>query len=422
MSTPTFATLFSGGGGSALGLKAAGFTPVLAVEYDADIASVYVSNLGEHMVVSAVQEVDYTPYREKVDLLQASPPCTRASVANTQAGESQLDLDLATATARAIEEIDPKVFIMENVVPYRHFKAFKIITDTLDRLGYWWQADNLDAADFGVPQNRRRLILRASKEFLPPRPTKVKWVGWLEAVEDILPTFPVTNLAPWQVKRLKESKYAEYISPLLLNGVGKNFKGEVDAREVERDAPPLTATYTLHPMRLLLSGNGQGESFISGCLKDSNTLTADGAGRLKALLLSGEGAGGFIGGDNPMPRSAEGDSPSYPLKATHASTRMVLVEGQVGGNREPRLLPPETPSFTRTGVSGGNILRIIDNAIVLEFTIEGLKRIQSFPDSYQFPDGRGRKKLASKILGNSVPPLMMQRIAEGFYEVLKCQS
>ena len=68
---------------------------------------------------------------------------------------------------------------IENVARYRGTAALKIITDQLDAMGYKYDINEMfDAADYGVPQHRQRMILRAVKEGdLPPLPEKQPQVG-----------------------------------------------------------------------------------------------------------------------------------------------------------------------------------------------------------------------------------------------------
>lgn len=220
------ATYFSGGGLKTIGAMQAGFKPILAVEWNGNpkigaedvIAQVYGDNIApEHLLCCPVQKVPISyllGLRNWLDLFMFSPPCIRASAANSKQGESELDIELAEAICRAIRVVRPRAVMVENVIGYRKFKAFKMITDTLDKLGYTWQADNLNSADFGVPQTRRRLILRAVREgiLLPLLPTHSKgginslkpWIGWYEAIEDLLPDCPESALAPWQLRRLPE--------------------------------------------------------------------------------------------------------------------------------------------------------------------------------------------------------------------------
>jgi hypothetical protein len=56
------------------------------------------------------------------------------------------------------------------------------------QLGYWLHVDVLNAADFGVPQTRRRLVVRAVRGgFVPHLPPKIAWRGWYDAIADLIP-------------------------------------------------------------------------------------------------------------------------------------------------------------------------------------------------------------------------------------------
>lgn len=197
-----FASLFSGGGVLECGLSPM-ITPVLAVEYDAQIAGYYRRNHGDHMLIADVCSVDFAALGIGVDHLHASPVCTRASVANTNRGEAALDIATAQATIRALEAFLPSAFTLENVYPYRSFEAFKMICSALTRLGYWWNYTHANSADYGVSQTRQRLWLWARRDtMLSALPTPTAWQGWYDAIADLIPALPDTQFAPWQLARL----------------------------------------------------------------------------------------------------------------------------------------------------------------------------------------------------------------------------
>ena len=199
----TFASLFSGGGGADLGAIAAGYTPLWAVEYDPDLAAVYRANLGDHVITADVAAVDYTTV-PRVHWLHASPVCTAFSVANSNRGERDLDMAAAVAVVRALHNLQPDYVTIENVSAYQHSASYRCIVEVLTQLGYFWHAEILNAADFGVPQTRRRLIVRASRDLLPSLPAPTPWRGWYAAIEDLLDTLPASAFPPWQLARLPE--------------------------------------------------------------------------------------------------------------------------------------------------------------------------------------------------------------------------
>lgn len=203
-------TYFSGGGLVEEGLKGI-IDPVVAVEYDRKISGVYRNNFGQHIVTADVRDVDPKELVKHIDgeveYFHASPVYKNYSQAKSNNGEVELDKETAKSTADFIDAVKPRVVTIENVKGYKDSEAMKIITQALDKNGYKWDADVYNAADYGGYTNRERLIVRAVKDGeLPEKPKKQpRKGGWLEAVEDILPTLTEkkSGVAPWMDARLK---------------------------------------------------------------------------------------------------------------------------------------------------------------------------------------------------------------------------
>ena len=359
-----FATMFTGFGGADVGLMAAGMTPLWGVEYDASIADVYRQNIGDHIIVSDVRTVDYAAL-PAVDWLHASPSCVRASVANVDATESQEDVEAAQAVARALQAHKPLVFTLENVWAYRNFAAFRLILDTIGSMGYFYDFEHVNCADFGVPQTRRRLILRATRGLLPPMPQPVPWVGWYEAIADLLPTLPDSKLAPWQLARLPDE------------------------------------------VRTMLLANGKyGDTLVMAAQHEpANTITANSnQAYLKAMLVDGK-----LGSESTNMTTRDGEAPCFTVTTSHnqRDMRAVLVSknaDKYGDGIRQSFEPAQTIGANEHGSKGITPHRIV------AMTPRCLARFQSFPDWYELPD---KRSLAAKGIGNAVPPLLMQRIAEG---------
>ena len=203
-------TYFSGGGLVEEGLKGI-IDPVVAVEYDRKISGVYRNNFGQHIVTADVRDVDPKELVKHIDgeveYFHASPVCKNYSQAKSNSGEVELDKETAKSTADFIDAVKPRVVTIENVKGYKDSEAMKIITKALDKNGYTWDSDVYNAADYGGYTSRERLIIRAVKDGeLPEKPKKQpRKGGWLETVEDILPTLTVkeSGVAPWMDARLK---------------------------------------------------------------------------------------------------------------------------------------------------------------------------------------------------------------------------
>lgn len=259
----TIATLFTGFGGVEIGAMATGLTPIWGIEYNPKIAAVANKNLGNHVVVADVRHVNPCTL-ERPDVLHASPVCKNASVASN-GSESSGDIETAEAVVGFIETLRPGIFTLENVFPYRHFESFNKITNCLSRAGYMWDYNNVNTADYGVPQTRRRLILRAVHgRLLPQLPPPEKWRGWYEAIEDLIPTLPEAKLAQWQLDRLPEK--------IKISSLVDSSKTIRDATVYGKDTPAMTISKSLcerpsHLYAILIDGSN-GNNF-----DDNGSLT-----------------------------------------------------------------------------------------------------------------------------------------------------
>ena len=192
---PTMIDLFSGVGGLSLGFEMAGFTVVLANEYDESIAKAYVQNRPHtKMIVNDITKLPidstFSPYRNKVDLIVGGPPCQGFS----QKGKRKTIHDernfLFKYYYEVVSLVKPTYFVMENVpnlltAENGYFK--KEITELFEGLGYTISSDVLNASDFGVPQNRKRAVIigkLGSEAVDLPVPSEEKVTIW-DAISDL---------------------------------------------------------------------------------------------------------------------------------------------------------------------------------------------------------------------------------------------
>jgi DNA (cytosine-5)-methyltransferase 1 len=168
--------LFSGVGGLTRGLEKAGVETIAAFEFDLSICEGFRANFPDiEMFRGDVRDVDFSDWRGDVDLVTGGPPCQPFSVAGRQL--SSLDpRDCVPEFIRAVAQSEPHAFIMENVsglAALRHRHYLSAVMASLGSLGYEVRASVLDAADYGVPQFRKRLFIVGAKEtsFLFPAAT-----------------------------------------------------------------------------------------------------------------------------------------------------------------------------------------------------------------------------------------------------------
>jgi DNA (cytosine-5)-methyltransferase 1 len=168
--------LFSGCGGLTLGLKQAGFDVVGAVEIDPTAVSTYNANHRGVVVKNAdIRKLSAAKLRRELklrvgalDLLAGCPPCQGFSALRTRNGAKRnrdARNDLVHEMLRFTRAFRPKSVMMENVPRLMQHKPFKDLCNGLRSLGYRLTFGIKDAARYGVPQRRRRLILIAGRGF-----------------------------------------------------------------------------------------------------------------------------------------------------------------------------------------------------------------------------------------------------------------
>lgn len=405
----------------------AGFRVVAGLEISPEIAAVANKNLGGHVRVGdvlAANPADFPP----CSLLHASPPCPNFSVAKADAQETEIDLALAEKVAEFVRVLKPESFTLENVRGYKKSKSFRIITNTLNQCGYKYRVCILNSADFGVAQTRVRLIVLASLGKLPrkPQPTHQKakegqqiglfarslpaWVGWYQAIEDLIPDLPESKFADWQLARLP----AEMSTMLISKQEQCQTIRDIDPRRPNEPSATVTALDYHRPVSVP-------KAFIVG---GANTST--------------DQAGPGIGvSDRDEPTRCVNASNSYSWRAfildgkpndlgqsvslRQANAPMLTVVAQHGGRQALRAFlanesstmecrEADEPSASQVASSRNvNQRAWLSTGKVVKMTPRCLARFQSLPDWYELPENDA---LACKIIGNGLPCLMMKAIAE----------
>jgi DNA (cytosine-5)-methyltransferase 1 len=212
--------LFAGIGGMTCGFVKAStpevrYEPVFAVELEAQLAAIYRANFGDHVHQGDIAGVQEFP---EADVVIGGPPCQGFSPLGR-------DRDIASRVAlnslwrhfvEALEQSRPYVFVMENVpelLRSAEYARFKKLVGPRG-LGYTIRQDVLLAADFGVPQLRRRAIVVGSRLGPPPWPVRTNTAATYVTVRKALKDLPLDpdgrrwhrmrpNIRPSSIERYK---------------------------------------------------------------------------------------------------------------------------------------------------------------------------------------------------------------------------
>lgn len=175
----TAVDLFSGLGGTSLGLRRAGFRVVGAVESNKLAAESYRLNMEDVFIWE--RDIRKVPARDVMEraalapgelaVLAACPPCQGFSTLRTLNGNRQIEdhrNGLLRDVTRFVRVLRPMTVLAENVPGLARNAVFDRFIDDLGALGYQQRHEVVNVSEYGVPQRRRRLLIVASRLGLPP--------------------------------------------------------------------------------------------------------------------------------------------------------------------------------------------------------------------------------------------------------------
>jgi DNA (cytosine-5)-methyltransferase 1 len=197
-------SLFSGAGGLDLGLTRAGHEIIWANDFDPDSVATYSRNFGDHVRLGSIEDIASSEIPDG-DVVVGGFPCQGFSIANMLRFEKDERNRLYREFLRIVSEKQPRYFLAENVrgiLSLGEGKVIKRIHRDFEKAGYRVATKLFNAADYGVPQCRWRVIIAGSRMDLPvasdfkfPAPTHsknpakgsglAKWVTIAEALTGI---------------------------------------------------------------------------------------------------------------------------------------------------------------------------------------------------------------------------------------------
>lgn len=233
-------SLFSGAGGLDLGFIKAGHEILWANDLYKDAVATYKKNIGNHIVCEDISLIDAEDIPD-CDIVIGGFPCQGFSVANTKRHEDDERNVLYKQLIRVISSKQPKFFLAENVkgiLSIGKGQVFNMILDDFRSIGYKVKYKVLNAADYGVPQTRMRVIIVGVRndidfEYHYPEPTNCKngspdmpkWISVTEALSGI-PDPDTENDLP-------NHEYSKYKLA---------FNGYIGHRPLDPDLPAPTVT------------------------------------------------------------------------------------------------------------------------------------------------------------------------------------
>jgi DNA (cytosine-5)-methyltransferase 1 len=343
-----FISIFSGVGGGVWGARAAGYEIVGAVEFDKKIADLYYQNHQSMILTQDVKDVDPTVFKvdkSKTLTVQLSPPCVEYSSANLFQNHNSPSAKALDNCYHILDYLNPNRIIIENVRAYQHSDSIRKFRQWLNISGYTYIEQVVNCANIGIPQSRIRYFLMAVKKgnrlnFLPKtHSSKISgqlnlfgdnlkpWVGWYEAIKDLIPDMEITELSANQKLALREWNLNH---PLLIEGRTHNTKGRaVQNRFAFR-----------HP-------SDPSITVLAGSVSSAQSP--------KLLIPT-------IGYHSDLP-------PIYHQNQLAPTVKAMMMSD---GDSERK-----------------GCWRLIDNCEVREMSVRGLARLQTFPDDVILSDNKG---------------------------------
>ena len=198
--------LFSGGGGSSYGARAAGAEIVCGVDAWEGATAAYAANFPTARAITRNLTPD-TRARDlgdigKIDLLLASPECTNHTCARGSRERDEGSRDTARYVLNFVQDLRPRWVVIENVIQMRSWHGYDQVLNDLQDAGYNIRVDVLDASRFGVAQARKRLFIVADRDKIPgvvrKRPGRSRKAMSILDLE-----------APWESRPLRKEGRAE---------------------------------------------------------------------------------------------------------------------------------------------------------------------------------------------------------------------
>lgn len=183
-------SMFSGAGGMDLGFINAGFEIIWANDFFEEAVNSYRKNIGKHMIHGDVTKISSENIPDGADVIIGGFPCQGFSVANTRRSMEDKRNFLYKEMLRVIKDKKPKFFVAENVkglLSMEKGKVIDMIKSDFESLGYKVDARLLNAAQYGIPQARERVVIIGNNIGVDnPYPAETHYVEGVSKTKDNL--------------------------------------------------------------------------------------------------------------------------------------------------------------------------------------------------------------------------------------------
>jgi len=385
-------SLFAGAGGMDFGFQKAGFDIVWANDFDYDATITYSNNIGKHIVHGNILDIKSEDIPDNIDVVIGGFPCQGFSVANTKRNIEDERNFLYKELLRVVKDKNPKYFVGENVkgiLSLGKGKVFEMIKQDFRDIGYTLEAKLLNSADYGIPQTRQRVIIignRINKKIKFPKKT--------HDIDNYIPAKDVIGY-------LKDIETVERNSNQVIKLNNKKIYNHI--------------AYTNVANKFFGRKAGVSQAEICDYLKYWRNKKKISTKKVDEYFGYKHTAGHWFRKDNKsgsIPKPSDwwklkellGFDDKYDDFVTN------LIQKEIKFEQSLRIASWDTPSDTITASTPEIHISKQRRLSVRECAI-----LQTFPDDFIF---HGSLSSSHRQVGNAVPPVLSQKIAELIKEEL----
>ena len=398
-------SLFAGAGGMDLGFKNAGYDIVWANDIDADSVKTYQRNIGDHIYHGDIEKIRNNKIPSDIDIVIGGFPCQGFSIANKSRHIDDSRNKLYKQMLRIIKDKKPKYFVAENVGGILNLGKGAVIQKIIKdfkSIGYKVDYKLLNAADYGVPQSRKRVFIIGNRLGLEnPYPKQTHQI----------PSTKKTLFDDMLEKQITAKEAIGFLAKVSLtnkiiysnNRVIHNHVGDTNVHDEFWGRK-----YPIHQFD------------ICDYLKKWRKKAGISTNKVDQHFGYAHTAGHWFRKDNnsgsiPNPDDWKGLKKLLGFDNKYDKQVTTLVKKKIQFEQSLRITNWDTPSDTLTATSPEIHVNLKRRLSVRECAI-----IQTFPDDFVFEGATFRSM--HKQIGNAVPVLLAEKVAKGIKKMIESKS